>query len=351
MPSVIRTSLSGRLQATFSCRKNGDHWSLVLESRGGTRGTPSERNPDYSEGLVVLLERLSARQFVVADALLDSREVARQGLSEAERRLAPPHGEYPLQLSPLSDARELAAVLQRSQKAIGSRSRTGKGGNTTKRIRLVIRASSQTVVPADLEEYLASGEAGEDSPHGDVSAPEGPRASGDGAGSAGVGGAYRTANEEPTGGSRDPFEVDPAEVERGLRGHAKTQNAVAAFVESLGAIPKSPGSADPNFDLLWELGGRIFVAEVKSTTSMNEEKQLRLGLGQVLRYRQLLASRTGRDVVAVLVAEHEPRDPSWRQLCDALSVLLVSPDGLQQIALAGSATPSSLPRDSSRRNA
>jgi hypothetical protein len=57
---------------------------------------------------------------------------------------------------------------------------------------------------------------------------------------------------------------------------------------------------------------------------MNEEKQLRLGLGQVLRYADQL-SHTGT-VVPVLVAERRPTDCSWEQLCERLGVILAWPD-------------------------
>ncbi len=40
--------------------------------------------------------------------------------------------------------------------------------------------------------------------------------------------------------------------------------------------------------ILWLNGEEAWVAEVKSLTTTNEEPQLRLGLGQVLIYRQRL---------------------------------------------------------------
>jgi hypothetical protein len=49
---------------------------------------------------------------------------------------------------------------------------------------------------------------------------------------------------------------------------------------------------EPNFDLAWEADGTVFVAEIKSIADDNEEEQLRLGLGQVLRYRHLCRPNT-----------------------------------------------------------
>jgi hypothetical protein len=67
------------------------------------------------------------------------------------------------------------------------------------------------------------------------------------------------------------------------------------------------------------------VVEVKSTTLVNEEKQLRLAIGQVLRYRQILQSGRSR-VEAMIAVERKPEDESWLELCGTLNVLLAWPD-------------------------
>jgi hypothetical protein len=77
-------------------------------------------------------------------------------------------------------------------------------------------------------------------------------------------------------------------------------------------------------------GEFTYVAEVKSITSANEEHQLRLGLGQVLRYRHMLAA-DGRAVNAVLVPEREPSDPSWIHLCRAVGVTLAWPAQFEEL--------------------
>jgi hypothetical protein len=147
-----------------------------------------------------------------------------------------------------------------------------------------------------------------------------------------LGTAYRPADDATSVGERDPFEVDPALVERALRGHASTQNALAEYVRSRGAAPRSPAPSEPNFDLAWLDGDTAFVAEVKSRTDANEERQLRLGLGQVLRYCQVLErAHKGRTVKAVLAVESAPRDASWRALCAKLGVLLVWPPGFETL--------------------
>jgi hypothetical protein len=56
----------------------------------------------------------------------------------------------------------------------------------------------------------------------------------------------------------------------------------------------------------------------------NEERQLRLGLGQVLRYRQVL-STGGNPTKAVLAIERAPRDKTRVSLCRELDVMLCWP--------------------------
>ncbi len=65
-------------------------------------------------------------------------------------------------------------------------------------------------------------------------------------------------------------------------------------------------------------------------TDRNEEQQLRLGLGQVLRYRNLLAERFGT-VTAVLAVERVPSDRTWMHLCRQLDVLLVRPGNMNAL--------------------
>ena len=76
--------------------------------------------------------------------------------------------------------------------------------------------------------------------------------------------------------------------------------------------------------------GTVFVAEIKSITDDNEEEQLRLGLGQVLRYRHRLRKLGHERVVAVLVPERPPRDPSWSELCQELGVVLLGRNELER---------------------
>ena len=121
-----------------------------------------------------------------------------------------------------------------------------------------------------------------------------------------------------------PGPPDPDLVGRGNRAHRHTRNALAARLKSLGIQPLDAAPSDPPFDLAWWKGDVLYVAEVKSLTKENEEHQLRLGLGQLLRYCHLLRKRADH-VIPVLAPELKPRDPEWGQLCKALNVRLAFP--------------------------
>jgi hypothetical protein len=98
-----------------------------------------------------------------------------------------------------------------------------------------------------------------------------------------LGSDYCPADETKVLTSRALFdEVDFEKIERSNNGHAKTQNALADFLWRHGLQPRSPSPSEPEYDLAWEVGTTIFVAEVKSITDANEERQLRLRLGQAL---------------------------------------------------------------------
>jgi hypothetical protein len=141
-----------------------------------------------------------------------------------------------------------------------------------------------------------------------------------------IGQAYRPEDEATVTARREPFAVDPDRVDRGTRAHRRTQNLLAAHLGRVGLTPISPvPGRDLPFDVAWREGDLLVVAEVKSLTHRNEERQLRLGLGQVLRYAHLLRGQRGCEVQPALVVEREPSDPTWGELCAALGVRLAWP--------------------------
>jgi hypothetical protein len=135
--------------------------------------------------------------------------------------------------------------------------------------------------------------------------------------------AFRPRNEQARSSAARPWARDPSEVDRALSSHARIERLVAEAAAAEGWRASAYGRDDPVFDLLLEIdseGGPAVVVEAKSTVASNEEKQLRLALGQVLRYRQLLR-RSGRNVIGMIAVERRPADERWIALCDEAGVL------------------------------
>ena len=91
-----------------------------------------------------------------------------------------------------------------------------------------------------------------------------------------------------------------------------------------GLEPLSPGRGDPDWDVAWTSPAGFFVVEVKSISNANEERQLRLAVGQVLRYRQRMMEKHDM-VTPVIAVSQEPVDRTWDDLCRPLGIVLVWP--------------------------
>jgi hypothetical protein len=98
------------------------------------------------------------------------------------------------------------------------------------------------------------------------------------------------------------------------------------FLAAAGIEAWSPQTAEPDHDLAWRRRRITFVAEVKSLPSAGtEDRQMRLGIGQVLDYHVLMSGIYPK-VRAVLAVEREPANPRWHPLCASHGITLVWPD-------------------------
>ena len=136
---------------------------------------------------------------------------------------------------------------------------------------------------------------------------------------------YRSPARQKAAEQRRVFEVDPDLIDRGTAAHMDVQDRLAEAVRSAGIVPRSPVPHDPQFDVAWQIQDSAFVAEVKSVTEENEERQLRLGLGQVLSYAFLLDWPGVNDVQPVLAVERPPAGEYWSELCKEHGVILTWP--------------------------
>jgi hypothetical protein len=146
-----------------------------------------------------------------------------------------------------------------------------------------------------------------------------------------LGKSYREADEDPRESLKEAHSSrDPDRAGQGLAAHNRTQNTVAEIVRRLGWIPRSPAASEPEYDLAWKSTAGLFVCEVKSIQPANEERQLRMAIGQVIRYRQKLTAAGHEPVTAVIAAERVPEDHSWSDLCKEENIVLIWPEAAEQ---------------------
>ena len=120
------------------------------------------------------------------------------------------------------------------------------------------------------------------------------------------------------------WEYDPSERDRATLEHRLLENWLISRVQEEGLSPLD-AVRGPQFDLAWMIGEALVICEVK-TTSGDEVKQLRLGLGQLLHYRAQVAQVTPGSVRAALLVGSQPQDGIWQELCEDLGVVLFWPD-------------------------
>jgi hypothetical protein len=121
------------------------------------------------------------------------------------------------------------------------------------------------------------------------------------------------------------FAIDPDVLDRGTIAHKKIQDKLADAARARGLKPLSPRLGDPQFDVAWLDGDVAYIVEVKSLTDENEERRLRLGLGQVLSYVHLLDWPKAQEIRAVLAVERKPAAAYRIDLCSDHNVYLVWP--------------------------
>ena len=121
----------------------GAHWfEIVVDSAGGTG--EGAINPDYSEAVEELLNRLGACGALLIGVVLNSRPVAQLALHN--RILTIDEYPYPVHLRTVSDNSELRKAIAIS----GARqlSNSGKGGNPRRRLSLIVTLPESEAIDA-----------------------------------------------------------------------------------------------------------------------------------------------------------------------------------------------------------
>jgi superfamily II DNA or RNA helicase/diadenosine tetraphosphate (Ap4A) HIT family hydrolase/HKD family nuclease/SOS-response transcriptional repressor LexA len=138
------------LDASFRVDRVGDQLTLIYESRGGTKGSASEPNTQYTQGLDVLLSRLAAKDVRITDAVVESEKT--RALPHDQRRLDLEGERYPLRITdPVALRQKIVASQARVGRAKGSKG----SGNSTQRIRLFLAGENFPRTSDELARWLS----------------------------------------------------------------------------------------------------------------------------------------------------------------------------------------------------
>lgn len=117
-----------------------------------------------------------------------------------------------------------------------------------------------------------------------------------------------------------PRTIDPEVVGDARNRHNRTVRAIHQLLRDSGKRPIKPtGWFGEQPDVVWREYPGMHIVEVKGITGLNERQQLRLGLGQVLRYR-FISEKQGHPTQAWLITDVPPADLTWIEICDSLNV-------------------------------
>lgn len=113
-----------------------DGFAIVLQSRGGTKGTKHAKNTDYSKALRLLLSRFQKNKDLFVNGFVDSNQV--QKIPETDRQVLD-RTDFSRSLD------EIFTLMSRRMQAVGKpRSTERHTGNANKRIRFTFSNASLT---------------------------------------------------------------------------------------------------------------------------------------------------------------------------------------------------------------
>jgi hypothetical protein len=121
------------------------------------------------------------------------------------------------------------------------------------------------------------------------------------------------------------LQIDLDAIERRSRLHDELVSEVERAIREEGQQPLWHLHRSCAYDIGWQAGQVANVVEVKTTTSRNETQQMRLGLGQVLEYREELLRAGASRVRPHLVVSREPNNDSLLAACERAGVTVAWP--------------------------
>lgn len=122
MPYKLLRENGTPIDASFDVDDEG----ILIASRGGTKGTPDQRNPEYQEGLIALLTQLAANQLDLSLVYVDS----------VPTRLMPINQRIVLRSEEVGDPETTAKLIVGRAKSVGRKPGAKGPGNATRLLRV-----------------------------------------------------------------------------------------------------------------------------------------------------------------------------------------------------------------------
>lgn len=151
----VQRAAGDPIDARFQTEAGGDDLTaVVIDSQGGTKGSPKARNTDYRLGIEILIERLGWLGAELVRVEVDS-EPARRRLSESERVVDLDTPALPVALAGVDPAALRKHISSRARKVGQTSEQASTLGGSSRRMRFLIRGVD--LEPGALEEALALG--------------------------------------------------------------------------------------------------------------------------------------------------------------------------------------------------
>jgi 5-methylcytosine-specific restriction endonuclease McrA len=140
------------LDANFTVQSAGVGFVIDWESRGGSdHGPRTSRNKEYGPAFEMLLERMAQSGMLIEKIEISSRKAITDG---HDRKITPQGFDYPINLSGVNFA-QLRISIGRELAGYGRAKVAEKGGNSTKRMTLLISwPSNPTANAGEIEDAL-----------------------------------------------------------------------------------------------------------------------------------------------------------------------------------------------------
>lgn len=126
-------------------------------------------------------------------------------------------------------------------------------------------------------------------------------------------------------------------VESGASKRKKAYNTHNEMENEIFKVLKEKGcdvfkiATGPNVDLCWKYQDKFSFLEVKSVNKGNFSHQIRMGIGQVIEYRERFNKLNTKVLNTYLAITSEDSTGRWEEICKSVDIVLITPKKIREI--------------------